>query len=95
MIDLQLFLGYPVDELFAARLHEISPELKAHFVGLNPDYLEECRIGGNHFLGKKVGKEIDLDNLKQVEKNIYSLLDRLVPTYPFRDKSLILFSLNK
>lgn len=91
MIELDLFLGFPVDRNFQERLQEIKPELLSLFIGPDPAYLQELSSEEGYFLGKKIGKEIDLENLRLAEENIYSLLKRLLPDYPVKDVSLILF----
>ena len=93
MLDLELFVGFPIQDSLQERLKKIPPNVFSLLVGDNPDYLKEWVGAEGHFIGKKVGKEIDLETLKLVEANIYSLLTRLMPDYPLKDTPLILFSI--
>lgn len=91
MIEVELFLGYPVDEGFRDLLKAIDPAFYSQFIGNNPDYLQEMKVSHGFFLGKKIGQEVDIERLKLAEENIYSLLKRLLPEYPLKDTPLVLF----
>jgi hypothetical protein len=93
MFDLKLFLGFPVSGNFQQQLKKSPSSLFTLLIGNNPAYLEEWEGNEGHFIGKRIGKEIDLDTLRLAEANIYSLLERLVPNYPIKETPLILFSI--
>lgn len=95
MIDLQLFLGFPVDYECKLHLDNLKPDLKAYFLRQNSEYLEKHILMDVLYLGKKIGKDIDLEKLKELEVHVYSILKRLLPEYPFHEKSLVLFPINE
>lgn len=88
----QLFLGFPVDEAFLESLDQIDEKLQNYFVQQNDHYLQKI-VGANGtvYFGKFVGEKTDLQELHAVEANIYSLLKRLAPGFPFQKTALRLF----
>lgn len=82
MIDLYMFLGFPLDANLSAYLKSLK--------GFPLD-LVEIQGPDGLFIGKKVGPTIDRETLHNVEANIYSLLQKLAPTIPFKNSSLVLF----
>lgn len=91
MVHLQLFLGYPLDKSCEAQLQKVNPDLLTSFIGDNSAYLQKFENMNGSFLGKKVGRAIDFEALRLAESNIYSLLNRLIPQYPFQETALMLF----
>ena len=91
MINLQLFLGFPLHPSVQQELHLVKPELLRLYVCNDPTYLQKIEATGGSFLGKVLGSEIDLEALRLAESNIYSLLLRLLPNYPFQNTALLLF----
>lgn len=89
-----LFIGYPLDRDLEAALFDLSEESQ-FFVGENPIYLQEGSFQGHSYLGKKLSPFQYLENINLVEENIYSLLNRLFPNYPFQPAALQLFPLEK
>lgn len=95
MPDYQLFYGIPVDKLLSEELTKINPTLKAIFIQSNSDYLQEITFKDKKYLGKFVGKICSLQSLELFENNIYSLLDKIVPEYPFRQQPIVLFPIEQ
>lgn len=87
----QLFLGFLVDEIFRSALEEVDEEVKIFFIQNDENYLQRVRHNGVLYLGKFLGHKSDLESLRTVEENIYSLLSRLLPNYDFRKTPLRLF----
>lgn len=87
----QLFLGFLVDEIFRSALEEVDEEVKIFFIQNDENYLQRVRHNGVLYLGKFLGHKSDLESLRSVEENIYSLLSRLVPNYDFKKTPLRLF----
>lgn len=93
MYSAKLFLGLPVNNELAAHLAKIDPKILSFFIQKEENYLQEVFFQKKHFLGKSVDKAVDLSSLEMLELNIYSLLKKLVPHYPFENTSLLLFPL--
>lgn len=90
MMDYQLFLGFPLHSSYSAKLQLTPTEVRSTFIQNHPDYLQSLNHEGTAYLGKFVGVHIDLISLDLVKTNIYSLLRRLVPDYPYETSSLCL-----
>lgn len=94
MIAVELFLGYPCNEEFLAIFHQLPVSLVKVFVGQDASYLQKIESQQGFFLGKRIGKEVDIEGLKNLEANIYSLLNRLTPGFPIKQTSLVLFPIS-
>lgn len=93
--DVQLFLGFPVDADFARELDKIRPEVLGQFIQNGEPYLQEICFHSTRYLGKFAGKGSHLSDLDLLDTNIYSILKKLVPQYPYKDTSLVLFPVNR
>lgn len=93
MFDRELFFGFPLDPIYIKKLEKINPYLYSQFIGDSEEYLKEVNAEGLRYLGKNLGKITSIAKLELIEANIYSLLERLVPDYPYNETSLYLFSL--
>lgn len=80
MIDPEMFLGWPVPCTLLYQMKELKQE-----------YLVLLERDGQVYMGKKIGKAVDREALQNLEANIYSLLHKLHPEYPFKNTSLVLF----
>lgn len=89
MIDLQIFLGLPADLSLIAHVKSLK-----EYPNIFPDYLMIEEKGDHFFIGKKIGKLNDREALHNIEANIYSLLAKLDPDYPFKKTPLVLFPFN-
>ena len=88
----QLFLGYPIDLSLANSILHVDDGLKNYFIRDDDLYL--CKIAhrnGVEYLGKFVGERTDLHALETIEANVYSLLSKILPDYPFQQTALRLF----
>lgn len=93
MLTAELFLGFPVDGLFAGQLEKTNPHLVREFINETGEYLLEIQHHQMRYIGKKAGFIIELPKLELLQKNIYSLLKRLVPNFPYEETPLYLLSL--
>jgi hypothetical protein len=91
MIAVELFLGFPCTSEYLSIFQELPASLVKVFVSQDASYLQKLETEGGSFLGKRIGKEVDVEGLKNLEANIYSLLNRLTPDFPIKDTSLVLF----
>lgn len=89
MTELQLFLGLPVDASLLARLKSSKDYVR--YLSSESDYLTE--VSGEHgsFIGKKLAQSVDQESLQNIQANIYSLLNKLDPEFPFKTIPLVLF----
>lgn len=95
MVDVELFLGFPVDLAYEKNLQNVSAEIRSLFISdTDSVYLVKIRQKETTYLGKRVGQAIDLDSLLLIQNNILSLLKRLVPR-TYSSDSLILFPIKK
>jgi hypothetical protein len=91
MLGVELFLGFPVDPTFTKELSQIDPQLVALFIQNDDNYLKEIVYHDVRYLGKFAGKISDTSDLKLLEANIYSLLKKMIPDYPYENVPLVLF----
>ncbi|MFQ5728768.1 MAG: hypothetical protein ACE5GN_00205 [Waddliaceae bacterium] len=91
MFEVQLFLGFPVDILYSQEMEKANPNVVAQFIRKEGDYLREISHNDMKFLGKEIGKIISLPQLELLEENIYSLLKKVVPEFPYEEAPLYLF----
>ncbi len=94
MPQVELFIGFKITEEFALKLIQIPAGMRDLYIQKNPNYLTEIQFENVHFLGKKCGELMDIDSLELAEKNIYSLLGKLIPGYPYDQNPLTIFSVS-
>lgn len=88
----QLFLGFPMDDVFLESFEQIDEKVQNFFVREDDQYLQKVtNASGTIYLGKFIGDKTDLEELHDIEANIYSLLKRIAPDYPFHQTPLRLF----
>lgn len=92
---IELFLGFPCTSEYLVIFKQLPDSLVKVFVGEDASYLQKIEREGAFFLGKRIGKEVDVEGLKNLEANIYSLLNRLTPDYPIKKTSLVLFPISE
>lgn len=95
MIAVKLFLGYPVDEQFAEALNEQNPALVSLLIQEGDSYLQWTNREDIPFLGKFIDENPKMSSLDLFEANIYSLLQKLAPALPIKEKPLWLFPIVK
>lgn len=88
MFETQLFLAYPLNSQYEAKLEQIPHSLRVFFIQDHPDYLQQITHNGIPYLGKQLEKVIDLRTLDSLEAHIISLLKRLVPDHPYENDTL-------
>lgn len=86
--DTELFLGFLLDPSFQKEFSNLDPSLKSLFIQKNDDYLTEFSFKEKQFLGRFIGKSIDLSHFELSSTNIYSLLKKIVPNYPYDQSEL-------
>lgn len=88
----KLFLGFPVDDSLLGSLAQVDEAVKDFFIQQGDCYLQKVtNAKGMVYLGKFVGEKANLQELHAVEANIYSLLKRMTPDFPFEQTALRLF----
>lgn len=93
MFSAKLFLGFPVDQIFAHQLDQANPKLVQEFIQADGEYLCELDHQGLRYIGKWLGGIVELPKVEMMEQNIYSLLKRLVPEFPYEEVPLYLISM--
>jgi hypothetical protein len=88
----QLFLGFPVENQILSALESLSLSVRTLFIQNSPDYLHEIYYEGRIYLGKPLKPMVDTEELEELEANIYSLLNKLLPNQPIKSNPLILFA---
>lgn len=91
MSDVRLFLGFPIENSFSEELEKINPAIKILFIQDSGNYLQEVLYHRKRYLGKFTEPFPDSPAFELLEANIYSLLHKLVPNYPYKSTPLILF----
>ena len=91
MLNLELFVGFPVDSLFAKELDKANSSVVSTFIQDAGDYLHDYTHNDIRYLGKRAGRNLTLTQLDLLENNIYSLLRKIVPDFPYDETPLYLF----
>lgn len=91
-LELQLFFGFPVDDIFKSSLKKLDPQLTSLFINNNSDYLHEIVYEKRQYLGKFIGKTSTPNNLELLQKNIYSIAKKLAPSYNFISNPAVLLA---
>jgi len=93
-IEVQLFLGIPVDSQLSKRLDLVDSGLLEEYIDKGDDKsLQFATYQGQRYIGKPVGSFTDLPKLELLEMNIWSLLKKIVPAQKITEKTLELFPL--
>lgn len=93
MYNSSLFLGFPVSYSYADALTKIDPQILNLFISENIEsYLKEVSVDGVRYVGKFVEEVLTIPDLVVLEKNIYSVLNKFVPDYPYEDVPLVLLA---
>jgi len=87
----QLFLGFPVDENLSKMLDSLDEGIKSLFFQDNEQYLQSVAHKDLLYIGKFVGVKSDMQTLHSLEENIYSILRRVAPNFPYKETPLRLF----
>lgn len=87
-----LFLGFPVNADFSRLLSEVNPYMTSLFIQEKGDYLQELVFKNGKYLGKPIENITDFSELELLEANIFSILKKLVPNYPYENTPLVLFT---
>ena len=95
MFDYQLFIGFPKDPIFQQELQKANDHLMNQFINTHGEYLQEINHQGMQYLGKKVGKLATFSDITLIEANIYSILKKLVPHFPYEETPLMLFPISE
>lgn len=91
MYEVKLFLGFPINSSFFLEYQGVDPRLLSIFINNENTYLQEVIHQQERYLGKYTGHLNDLNELDLLSANIYSILKKVIPNYPYEKHSLILF----
>lgn len=93
MFDCKLFLGLPLSLAFQQELDQLPNSMREIFIQSEPSpYLQRIECEGVGYLGKYLGASVELNDLDSLQDHIYSLLKKLIPSYPY--EPLLLLSLS-
>lgn len=87
-IQIDMFFGFPVDERFSSALKSLDPRMIDLYVQEGEAYLQSIENEGSKFLGKPVGSITETSTLELLQLNIYSILKKLVPDFPYESTPL-------
>lgn len=93
-ITAQLFLGIPVDALLAEKLAIIPPQILQLYICEGDNYLQKIEDHGISYLGKHIENCVELSSLQLLEANVYSLLKKIVPDYPYHATPLVILAIS-
>lgn len=88
-----LFLGYPLTDSLQREFIKVDERLLEMFLSGVAPYLQRIDYHEAVFIGKEIGQAADFNKIKLLEANIYSMLAKIVPGYPFKETSLFLLPL--
>lgn len=87
-----LFLGYCTSPALTHALSSVDFRKVALFIqDENIQYLSEVVYAGESYVGKFADQISSIEHLTLLETNIFSILKKLIPTFPFEDSQLLLF----
>jgi hypothetical protein len=94
MTHSSLFFGFRVPESYQEELLKLPSVEKELFIQsqVSP-YLQQIEHEGRLYLGKSLGPSIEMANLDSLHSHIYSLLKKLVPSFPYEQHPLLLLAL--
>ena len=73
MFDVQLFLGFLLNQPLQKKLSELSPDIVRVFLKNGGDYLHETNVGEDRYIGKFLGQSVQSDSLEDIAAHIKSL----------------------
>lgn len=95
MFQYHLFLAYPVNSEYHAKLAIVAEGIRALFIQNNhQDYLQSLEYQGQSYLGKNLGSVVDFHGLDASISNLISLLQRLIPDVSYHHKDLFLLAVS-
>lgn len=86
-----MFLGALLTPEIGQKLNAINPSLRNFFIQDGEEYLKEKVHEGEIYIGKKISSIENLSELDLIEKNIYSLLKKMIPDIHCEKGALWLF----
>lgn len=92
MFESVLFLGFPVDAAYSRSMKGFDSKFLELF--FQSDYLSEVTHEGVRYLGK-FADPLSINEISLLQSNIYSILKKMVPSYPYEKVPLILFATEK
>ena len=95
MTDVQLFLGFCIDDVWKQQFEKVNANLSNYFIRENSDYLCTITYNNEDFLGKFIGNTSCLDSIKLIQENIISIALKLVPDYNFLSNPVVLIAVHQ
>lgn len=82
VLNVSLFLGLPVDAAYEKALAKIDPQVRELFISnAKESYLNQVTVDDVCYLGKFLGDIAYVPELELLEKNIYSILNKMIPNH--------------
>lgn len=89
----KLFLGFPVDSACELLLAGLDSDIfKIYLNNEEESALTEVIYRGTRYLGKYADEPAPIEDISLLQGNIYSILKKLIPTYPCDTVPLLLFA---
>lgn len=89
MPTVSLFLGLPCDIFYNTFIEKMDSSLRELYISDRPEsYLNTTHYNGIFYLGKFLGEMAYISDLELLEKNIYSILHKIIPNHPHETKKL-------
>jgi len=93
VFNLSLFLGFPVNRSFEDALSQIDPKvLKLYISEQSDNYLREIAFEGTRYVGKYAGEIAEVADITLLEKNIQSILSKMIPNPLIENMPLAVFA---
>jgi hypothetical protein len=87
--NVSLFLGLRLDASYEKSLAEMDPRLRELYISDQPEsYLNQIVLNNISYLGKSLGEIIYISDLELLEKNIYSILHKIIPGHSHENRPL-------
>jgi hypothetical protein len=93
VFDVSLFLGMPLNEFYIKSLDQLDIEIKKIFISdQKHPYLQQIKIENTHYIGKFLGALSSVAEIELLEKNIYSILKKMIPNHSHEEIPLVLLA---
>ena len=92
LLDLRLFVGFEISLALKKEMKKANPHLVELFTS-GENYLQKAHYESKDYLGKYLSFPFMVNDLSNAEKHLTSLLQRLVPSYPFEKSTSFLLGL--
>ena len=91
-LQANLFIGIHVTDKLREQLDKCEPYNERFFKRNDPEYLQMTTSSEKSYIGKRLSKKADYEDLDNVVSNITSILKKICPDYYFDKNQFTIFT---